>query len=223
MRNRMGCLVFGILALLVMVFFNGGGSPIAEVPSGVEGTASGGMGESDSGGLEPLGDLGELDAEDDGSEEELSLDLESIDGADGESGDDAAVGMLTEEVTAQVSNVQYTVLDATNEGSTIDTLEAEGEFILVSLLMKNNGSEPLTYFGANMIDDHGQEYSYISDALDYIVDEEACEVITIEPGEEQICTMVYDVNDDANAIGLVLTDLNLLGGEESVVELTGLP
>ena len=218
MRNKMGCLVFGLLALLVITFFNGGGDSITELPTDViETSGAENTGNDGDGGFEPLGDL---DTEDDG----MLIELEPVDGAEaGGTGSDGSLGVLSGEIDAQVSDVQYAVLEATNEGSTIDTLEADGEFIVVRLLMANSGTEPLTYFGANMVDDHGQEYSYVSNALEYIVDEEACEVVTIEPGEEQICTMVYDVNDDANAVGLILTDLNLLGGEEVVIELTGLP
>lgn len=230
MRNKMGCLVFGLLALLVIMFFNGGGNQVAESPSDVSerSTDGGSADEGGSGALEPLGDLdaGGDESEGDDSSGGVSLDLESVDGSDEGSATDGLggnVGVLSGEPGAQVSDVRYTVLEATNKGHTYDTLEADGEFIVVSLQMENTGTEPLTYLGANMIDDHGQEYSYVPEGLDYIFDEEVCEAVTIEPGEERICTMFYDVNEDANAIGLILTDLNLLGGEESVVELTGLP
>jgi len=235
MRNsRMGCLIFGLLALFVIMFFNGGrnGGTIG-VPSDVNESSSaggsssgGGMGEADGSGLEPLND-GEVAADgssggmDGDAADGVSLDLDG-DGSENDGSDDGS-GMLDGEVDAQVSDVRYSVLEAENYGSSIETLEADGEFVLVSLLMENTGDEPLTYFGANMIDDHGQEYSYVAEALELTADEEACEVVTIEPGEEQICTMVFDVNENANAVGLILTDLNLLGGEEEIVELTGLP
>lgn len=241
MRNsKMGCLIFGLLALFVIIFFNGGRNvDLTGVPSDVNESSSvggGGSGEGDSSELEPLSD-GDLGDEVDGDAVDgVSLDLEGDDSAGngaGGDGSDGSSGALDGEVDAQVNNVRYSVLEAENYGSLIEmenadgkiveTLDADGEFVLVRLLMENTGDEPLTYFGANMIDDHGQEYSYVADALTYTADEEVCDTVTIEPGDEQICTMVYDINDNANAIGLILTDLNLLGGEEEIVELTGLP
>lgn len=229
MRNpRMGCLVvLGLLALFVIVFFNGGAQTgVVELPSDVSGTASGGNGGNGAdGALEPLDGM-------DGEEGDLSGDLGSLDGEDGDgmdsdssgAGNGAGNGELSEVIETQVSDVNYEVFEAFTQGESIYELEAAtGQFVVVSMAVENTGEFPLTYLGANMIDDRGQEYSYIPEAIPYIEDDAVCENITIEPGEERVCTMVYDVSNDASAVGLILTDLNLLGAEEETVELPGLP
>lgn len=226
MRNpRMGCLVvLGLLALFVLVFFNGGRQDGAvQLPSDMNGTMDGGTGmdsngnsDSSTGGdgeLEALGDMDESDGN-----------LGSLDGSDGDGGSGAGLGELSEVIETQVSDVGYEVFEAFTAGESIDDLDAAtGQFVVVSMALENRGDVPLTYLGSNMVDDRGQEYSYISEAIPYIEDDAVCENVTIEPGEERVCTMVYDVSSDASAVGLILTDLNLLGAEEETVELLGLP
>lgn len=237
MRNsRMGCLVvLGLLALFVMVFFNGGqrGVPIQsdiENASGGADSADGTSGDSGAGdGLEPLGDLddeGSGDGSGDDSGVSLDLDGDDSDAGNGSGSDSAGgLGELTEAFETQVSDVKYEVIDAYNQGDNIfdEVMAANGQFVVVTLGLENAGSTPLTYLGANMVDDLGQEYSYIPEAMPYIEEEEVCENITLEPGDSRVCKMVYDIDDDASAVGIVLTDLNLLGGEEETVELPGLP
>lgn len=233
MRNpRMGCLVLvGLLAVFVLVFFNSGPQAGVVQPSGgIDGSSAGGGGAAGGadGELEPLGgldgdggDLESLDGDDDG--DGVSLDLGGDD-SDADSGSDGELGELTDVIETQVSDVNYEVMEAYNQGDSIfDEVMADGQFVVVTLDIENSGDVPLTYLGANMVDDLGQEYSYIPEAIPYIEEDQVCEGVALEPGESRVCQMVYDINSDASAVGIILTDLNLLGAEEEIVELQGLP
>jgi len=132
-------------------------------------------------------------------------------------------GKLAKAIDVQLSDVQYRILEATNEGTSIDSLTAEGEFVAVRLAIANGGSGPLTFAGAKLIDEHGTEYSYTARAFPYTMDEEVCTMVTIAPTEERICTMVYDIDKRATRVSLHLTDLSLLSDESAVIELRGLP
>lgn len=59
----------------------------------------------------------------------------------------------------------------------------------------------------------------MGEALPYIVEEEACEVVTLAAGATQTCSAVYDVAAEATGLALLVSDLNMLGGEQQAVEL----
>ena len=79
--------------------------------------------------------------------------------------------------------------------------------------------DTLTMLGVDLLDAEGRQYAYVTDALPYVDEEEACEVEELAPGEVLTCTAIYDVEPDASGFQAKLTDLNMLGGDFEVVDL----
>jgi len=125
-----------------------------------------------------------------------------------------------------VNDVRWTILQAVELGDYLESksdavsdLRATGRLIGVRFQLENLGEEPLTFVGMEVADAQGGKYTYLSEALPFIIDEEACQMEDLEPGVAITCTAIYDVSVDATGLQAALTDLNLLGGEEHFVDL----
>ena len=125
-----------------------------------------------------------------------------------------------------VNDVCWTILRSAelgevlqSESDEVDDLVADGRLIGVRFGIENLGGDPLTFVGMKVFDDQGHEYTYLPGALPFIIDEEACDVEQLEPGDALTCTAIYDVEVDAAGLQAVLSDLSLLGGEEIAVDL----
>jgi hypothetical protein len=125
-----------------------------------------------------------------------------------------------------VNDVRWTLLQAVELGDGLESesdevpdLVAAGRLIGLRFEVENLGEEPLTFVGIQVVDAQGREYTYLSEALPFIIDEEACQMEDLEAGTAITCTALYDVAQDASGLQGVLTDLSLLGGEEILVDL----
>jgi hypothetical protein len=139
-------------------------------------------------------------------------------------GEEASITEAGESI--DVNDVRWTILQAVelgdyleSESDVVDDLRATGRLLAVRFQLENLGEDPLTFVGMEVADAQGGQYTYLSEALPFIIDEEACQMEELEPGVAITCTAIYDVNVDATGLQVVLTDLNLLGGEELFVDL----
>ena len=128
--------------------------------------------------------------------------------------------------TYDVNDVRWTIIQAVelggvlpSESDAVDDLVANGRLIGVRFAVENTGDDPLTFVGMRVVDDQDGSYAYLSDGLAFIVDAEACQMEQLEPGAVLLCTAIYDVAVDATGLQAVLTDLNMLGGQEVPVDL----
>jgi hypothetical protein len=138
--------------------------------------------------------------------------------------DDELVMMPSEII--DVNDVDRIILQAVELGEVLESdsdvvpdLTATGRLVGVRFTVENLGDEPLTYVGMDLVDDQGRTYSYVSDGLEFIIEEEACELEELEPATLIACASIYDAGVDAADLQAVLTDLSLLGGEEVLVDL----
>lgn len=205
--NNRSCMMFLIIGAVVLFFmFSGGGLGGllggGQLPSGTDET-------SQSGGLETEptqseGGLIEQAQQDDNAELE-SIEPEAIE---------------AQFAPVEVNDVRWTVLEAAEIGEVIgEELESEnGTFVGVVFQVENMTSDPLTLVGLELVDSTDETYGYVSEALPYL-DGDGCETETIEPNTVLECTAIYDVYGDAEDLQAVLTDLNMLGGEQQLLDL----
>lgn len=207
--NNRGCMMFLIIGAAVVFFLmsngglggllGGGQIPGAQAPGGVEDSSSGGVLETDDGqqgGL--LEQVQNGDAEGEAAGEEIEAMFEPV----------------------ELNGVEWTILEAGEIGEVLaEELESEnGTFVGVVYQVENQTSDPLTLVGLDLVDSTDEKYSYSSDALPYL-DGDGCETETLEPNSVIECTAIYDVYSDAEDLQAVLTDLNMLGGEEQLLDL----
>lgn len=205
--NNRSCMMFLIIGAVVLFFmFSGGGLGGMlggdQLPSGTDGTTQNGGLETEP--TQSEGGLIEQTQQDDNAE------LERIE---------------PEVIEAQfapvdVNDVRWTVLEAAEIGEVIgEELESEnGTFVGVVFQVENMTSDPLTLVGLELVDSTDETYSYVSEALPYL-DGDGCETETLEPNTVLECTAIYDVYSDAEDLQAVLTDLNMLGGEQQLLDL----
>lgn len=206
--NNRGCMMFLIIGAVVVFFMmsngglggllGGGQIPGAQAPGGGQDSSSGGV-------LEPQnGEQGGL--------------LEQVQNDDGDVGAEDAVEAMFDPV--ELNGVEWTIMEAGEIGEVLaDELESEnGTFVGVVYQVENQTSDPLTLVGLDLVDSTDEKYSYVSDALPYL-DGDGCETETLEPNSVIECTAIYDVYSDAEDLQAVLTDLNMLGGDELLLDL----
>ncbi|MEM7535240.1 MAG: hypothetical protein AAF639_23890 [Chloroflexota bacterium] len=149
--------------------------------------------------------------------------------AESDSADTSQPEIITGDIFSQeimVEDVRWAFLDAFNQGATIegggslDDLKAEGTFVLVTIEVTNTGEEDLTFIGLDLYDSSETKYVFSADALSYVVEEEACNVVPLAPEASQICTYVYDV--PAAVVGelmAMVSNLSLTGDQVKYVAL----
>ncbi len=125
-----------------------------------------------------------------------------------------------------VNDIAWTLLDAVYLGQMLESdtdeiadLVADGRLIGVRFTLSNEDDERHTYIGLEIADSGGERYSYMGGSLDFIIDEEACELVELEPGASVTCTVIYDVPDSAGGLQAIFTDLTLVGAQERLVGL----
>lgn len=200
---KMGCLVvLGILALgiiLSMVNDGGGQTGGAADPLPTEAPAEGEQTSQE-----------EAPAEEQSNEEQPASDARVS--ADGDI-------VVNNEVRWKILEAQVIGPKLELEDGSVKPLEADGAFVGVRFELQNVSQNPLTFLGMALVDDKKKEYNYLADALPFVVEEEACETVNLEPEQTQTCTAIYDVPADANGLAAVVTDLNLAGGQQEAVPL----
>jgi hypothetical protein len=101
----------------------------------------------------------------------------------------------------------------TRVGNQFLNKEAQGQFCLVALQVKNVGDEPQTLFGDNMklFDAEGREFSPDTEAAIYNEDSQTF-IEEINPGNQIDGQLVFDVPTDAQPARLELHDSAFSGG-----------
>lgn len=144
-------------------------------------------------------------------------------GEEADSGPDAPAGAGD---PIMANDIAWTLLDALYLGGVLESdsdeipdLVAEGTLLGVRFTIDNQGAEPRTYIGLELADNLGRRYSYLGDSLDFIIDEERCELVDLGPGDVVTCTAVYDIPDGTGGLQAVFTDLSLVSGDEILLDL----
>jgi hypothetical protein len=148
-------------------------------------------------------------------------------GGDGNSGDGADLTVDTEggdtresaglNQAVQDGKFEFTVRSVqcgqTRVGNQFLNKDAQGQFCLVALHVKNIGEEPQTLFGDNMklFDAEGREFSPDTEAAIYNDDSQTF-IEEINPGNEIDGQLVFDVPKDAQPARLELHDSAFSGG-----------
>lgn len=121
----------------------------------------------------------------------------------------------------EVNGVRWTIYEAADMGDTLfdgSLVSQNGTFVAVAYQVENLTSDPLTLVGLELVDSQDELYRYSSEAIP-LLDGDGCETETLEPNTALECTAIYDVFEDAENLHVVVTDLNLLGGEQKSIDL----
>lgn len=183
--------------------------PVEQAGSGSGQPGNSGAPESEI--AEPLETLAPLP---ESSDEETTADVE------GQESDPENAGIIV------IDDIAWTLLDAVYLGETLESdtdeiadLVANGRLIGIRFTLTNQGEELHTFIGLDLVDSTGERTSYMGDSLDFIIDEEACDLIELEPGDTVTCTAIYDIPVESNGLQAAFNNLSLIGGEEKLVDL----
>lgn len=125
-----------------------------------------------------------------------------------------------------VGEVRWKILQVQNFGQTIKStnqfikdLTTSGKFISIGFEVENKGKEMKTFAGITVVDSQGREFQPNSDAIMLIDSDEQCVFENLNPGIVKICQVVYEVPADATGLKANVGDLEILGGDEALIEL----
>ncbi|HNZ70517.1 MAG TPA: DUF4352 domain-containing protein [Candidatus Dojkabacteria bacterium] len=126
-----------------------------------------------------------------------------------------------------VKNVEWTVLEATNLGSTIpssysygdDCIANSGTFVKIKVSIKNNSSEMVSVSDLYLYDDKNREFITSSDIFGC---EDSANLLILEninPGIEKTFTNIYEVPTDSQNLRVKVGDTELFSDEYEYVSL----
>lgn len=116
-----------------------------------------------------------------------------------------------------VNNVQWTVTEAKNLGSTLksnygaygdDCVADSGTFVKVTVKVKNNASDMVSVMDLNVYDSQKREFVTSSDVYS-CVEDELFILDNINPGIEKTFVAVYEIPTGATGLKLKVGDLDL--------------
>ncbi|MFN8074288.1 MAG: DUF4352 domain-containing protein [Kineosporiaceae bacterium] len=94
--------------------------------------------------------------------------------------------------------------------------KAQGEFVLLTIKVKNIGKEPQTFFGDNskIKDAEGREFSADTEAMLYLGDQANSIMSEINPGNSLTVQVPFDLPPGAKPVRVELHDSMMSGGVE---------
>lgn len=143
--------------------------------------------------------------------------IENIEGgAINASANTAAEDVLFEQT---VNDVHWTILEADYLGDSLagGALSENGEFVGVVYQIENLSDSPITLIDLQLVDGDNNTYSFSLDTSQSL--EDGCNNVTLQPDSPVLCTAIFDVPSDASDLHALLTDFNMLGGAEELLDL----
>ena len=209
--NNRGCMMIAmIVGIGIFFLMSGGGGFLGGQPGGTEpppqeGSAPEG---SNDGGIQIVStpqEGGLLDQVESGT-----IDL------DGSNSTDAVDAMYDDRM---VNDVHWTILEAGELGETLaDGTQAQtGTFVGVVYMIENMTDAPLTLVDLQLVDSANSRYSFALETSQSLDD--GCGNVTLESNSPLTCTALFVVPTTATDLNAVLTDFNMLGGTEELLDL----
>lgn len=126
----------------------------------------------------------------------------------------------------QVGDVRWKITKAEDLGQElksdnefIESKKTGGKFIGVSFEMENLAAEQKSFAGLSLVDDKGRKFEASSDAFMFIEQNEQCIFENLNPNVTKNCKVIFEVPADAAGLKANVGDLEIFGGDESLIDL----
>lgn len=149
------------------------------------------------------------------TEEATEAESEAEAPAEDEPAGDAKVGDVV-----TVGDFEITIVSIEDRGTEVGneylTSQAQGKFVGVNIKVTNVGNEAETFFSDNvkLVDDQERSFDYSSEATLYDSDDNDVWLSEINPGNTLEGQIIFDLNADATATAVLVSD-SLFGGNET--------
>lgn len=126
-----------------------------------------------------------------------------------------------EDVT--VGEIRWKFLEVTDLGNElksdnefIEPKQTSGKFVLVKFELENQGSDPASYTGIDLVDSKERTFKPYDERIGFIDQAELCVLEQINPGLAKTCTEIFEVPGDASGIKASVGDLAPFGDDAFV-------
>jgi hypothetical protein len=125
-----------------------------------------------------------------------------------------------------VDEMRWKIVSVEDLGSTLQSdnqfvteRTSSGRWVRVRFEMENLSKDMLSFAGLDLVDAQGRTLKPSSDAIQFIAPEESCILENLNPNVAKTCTVIYEVPANATGLQAQVTDLKLLGGSETLIDL----
>jgi hypothetical protein len=125
-----------------------------------------------------------------------------------------------------VDEMRWKIVSAEDLGNTLESdnqfvteRTSSGRWVRVRFEMENLSKDMLSFAGLDLVDAQGRTLKPSSDAIQFIAPEESCILENLNPNVAKTCTVIYEVPANATGLQAQVTDLKILGGSETLIDL----
>lgn len=126
-----------------------------------------------------------------------------------------------EDVT--VGKIRWKFLEVTDLGKElksdnqfIEPKSTSGKFVLIKFELENQGTDPASYTGIDLVDNKERTFKPYDDRLSFIEQGELCILEQIGPGLSRTCTEIFELPGDATGIKASVGDLAPFGDDAMI-------
>lgn len=123
----------------------------------------------------------------------------------------------------QVGKIRWKFLEVTDLGQElksdnqfIEGKTTSGKFVRVKFELENQGSDPASYTGIDLVDDKGRTFKPYDERLSFVEQSELCILEQVNPGLSKTCTEIFEIPGDAAGVKASVGDLAPFGDDAMV-------
>lgn len=135
--------------------------------------------------------------------------------------EEAKAFKVGEDIT--VGKIRWKFLEVTDLGKElksdnqfIEAKQTSGKFVLVKFEVENQGSDPATYSGIDLVDSKDRTFKPYDERIGFIEQGELCVLEQVNPGLSKTCTEIFEIPGDASGVKASVGDLAPFGDDAFV-------
>ena len=126
-----------------------------------------------------------------------------------------------------VGDVRWQALAVEDLGDTLvsdnmftEDMTTPGRFIRLQFEIENLSSATKTFSTINLVDNRGRSYDTLTEGIWFVPQSEQCMGFDqLNPGVPKLCSVIFEVPTDAEGLQAQVGDLEILGGDEALINL----
>jgi hypothetical protein len=100
----------------------------------------------------------------------------------------------------------------------IEGKTTSGKFVRVKFELENQGTDPASYTGIDLVDDKGRTFKPYDERISFVEQSELCILEQVNPGLSKTCTEIFELPADAAGVKASVGDLAPFG-DDAVIDL----
>lgn len=127
-------------------------------------------------------------------------------------GEDVTVG----KIRWKFLEVQDLGKELKSDNEFIEGKTTSGKFVLVKFELENQGTDPASYTGIDLVDGKGRTFKPYDERITFIEQSELCVLEQVNPGLSKACTEIFELPADATGVKASVGDLAPFGDDAMI-------